>query len=603
MRLTPEQALADPYLLSRIIREWEIFRETVRESPVHFAIYDANDRLIAWNRLYEADHPEAFEIHRAEAEAGTLDYATLLWYQISKSVGPENADAEIERLVATHRASDGEPLVRHYPSSGYMRVYKYRLQSGAVAGLSVPMNDIKDREDALKAAQAEAEATVQELRAANTEIEKIALHDDLTGLPNRQHLQRFFSENKIYPKAGCDTWAILHIGLDRLRQINDTIGYAAGDFVLKHVAEILQSLCRPVDFCARIGGDEFMLILADGTREKAQNLVRDINLAISDPVAFRNHACRISLSVGITITPATRADITMILPEADLALTRAKQIGPAQVAVFDDTMRAEMIAISKMADDIIRSVEEKRFYPVYQPQFSADDLSVVGIETLCRWDHPDGGNLAPGSFLSVAETLSLSKAIDRIIFEKVQKDMEQLAEQALLPPRVSLNLGQDRLLDRQLIDDLKALRQHGLTVVVELLETLSLDTPSDAVLFAIEALKEGGIEIEIDDFGSCRASIVSLISVAPNAMKIDRQIVGPGPESENYRRLIKAAVDIGRALEISVTAEGVETEAHISMARSLGCDVLQGFALARPMSINDLSDFLSGQSRGRAATR
>ena len=181
------------------------------------------------------------------------------------------------------------------------------------------------------------------------------------------------------------------------------------------------------------------------------------------------------------------------------------------------------------------------------------------------------------------------------MFDKVGADLAHLEKLDLLPPSLSLNIGYERLLDGDLAAQLGALRRPNLSLVVELLETLSLDAPEDEVLFAIDRLKESGVEIEIDDFGSCRASIVSLISVGPRALKIDRQIVLPGPESSNYQRLISAIVDIGQALGINVVAEGVETEAHVKLARKLGCDVLQGYALAKPIPLEELTGVLQGE--------
>lgn len=600
MRSIKDQALADPQMLERILREWQIMHEAIRESPVHFAIYGADDKLVAWNRSYEGNHPEAFESHRAEAEAGTLDYRTLLSYQIAQSLPADEVGAEIERLVEAQRSSDGTPVERRYPSVGYMRVYKYRLPSGAVAGLAMNISDLKEKEEELAKWWSAAQDTAERLRHANAEIEKLALHDDLTGLPNRRYLVRHLDELSDNAVAGHEA-ALLHIDLDRFKQINDTIGHTAGDYVLCHVSNILKLLVQPNDLATRIGGDEFIFVRANCQAEEAAALANEIVAAVSEPIDWRGHPCRIGASVGVTLFSPNEADLDALLPRADLALYRAKERGRGRLEVFDAAMQDEMVSNARLSDEIMDAIDRAEFFPVYQPQFSAADLSVSGVEALCRWRHPNGKILAPDTFMKIATQLSLIGSIDRIMFEKVGADFAHLEEKNLLPSSLSLNIGYERLLDADLAKQLGALRRPNLSVVVELLETLSLDAPEDEVLFAIDRLKESGIDIEIDDFGSCRASIVSLISVGPSALKIDRQIVMPCLESPNYRRLISAIVDIGQALGIKVVAEGVEAEDHVRLMRDLGCDVLQGYALARPMPLKDLISLLEDQDRAGIA--
>ncbi len=596
MNLTKQDVLADPDQLDRVLREWTMLREAIRESPVLFAVYDENDYLVVWNRSYEDNHPEAFAKHRAEAEAGTLHYRTLLNYQISKSVPPEELDAELDRLVTAQRAGDGTPVERRYEPAGWMRVHKYVVPSGAAAGVAMNIDDLKSKEAELARLHAAAEETAERLRIANAEIEKLALHDDLTGLPNRRMLDRFLADRRQDPAQQARLCAILHMDLDRFKQINDTIGHAAGDYVLKHFAKMLQGLCGDEDIAVRIGGDEFVFVLlTECTEDRAHDVALQIVDSASKPIDYGGNICRIGASVGITLVPLAHADLDTCLPRADLALYRAKERGRGRVEVFDDALQDEMVATAMLADELMAALEKEEFFPVYQPQFSAADLSITGVETLCRWRRPDGKVLGPDAFLKIAGDLSLIGAIDRVMYQNVHKDLDHLEQIGLLPPSISLNIGYQRLLDGDLIHDLSTLRRPGLTVVVELLETLSLDTPEDEVLFAIDAVREAGVQVEIDDFGSCRASIVSLISVAPNAMKIDRQIVGPGPGSENYRRLIKAIVDIGKALNIRVIAEGVETSEHVRMVQDLGCDILQGYALARPMPLADLEALLTTQ--------
>lgn len=592
MTRSKEEILADPKLLNRVLDEWRVLRDAIRESPVLFAIYDKHDNLVAWNKSYEDNHPEAFEKHAEEAREGKLPYRTLLRYQVEKTNPGADTDAEVERLVAWQRSADGKPYERFHDPAGWMRIYKYSVSGGAAAGIAMNIDDIKENERALKALKAEAERAAAQLQIANEEIENQALHDELTGLPNRRKMERYLMEKK-NSQLGQQECAILHIDLDRFKQVNDTIGHAAGDHVLVEVAKALQSACNEDDLAVRIGGDEFVLIKMTVSRDECTALAADIIATISEPFEFKGNKCRVGASIGIMRTSLAEAKVEDILPCADVALYRAKERGRGRFEMFDAALKDDMARNTKLADELMEALEQKDFVPFYQPQFFAKDLSIAGVEALCRWKRLDGTILGPDDFLKVAGNLSLVGDIDRVMCSRVAEDFDRLDGLGILPPKVSLNVGYQRLLDHDLVADVSALKRPGLAVVIELLETLSLDAPEQEVNFAVDALKEAGIAVEIDDFGSCRASIVSLISVAPSAMKIDQQIVRPGPNSESFRQLIRAIVEIGKALGISVTAEGVETERHVNMARSLGCDVLQGYALAKPMPICALEGFLS----------
>lgn len=584
MDVTREQVLNDPVLFERMFREWQILREAVRQSPIHFAVYDEQDRLIAWNLGYEGNHPEAFSERRAEAEAGHLHYRDLMRYQVALSVPADKVEAELDRLVALQRQSTGEPVTRCYPSVGHVKVYKYRLNSGATAGLATNINDLVAQQEDLEAARQQAEDTARRLERAHAEIEKIAYHDSMTGLPNRYRLQQSLQDLRNDPARQDAPCVVLHIDLDRFKQVNDTLGHAAGDHVLVKVATILQGLCRSSDMAVRLGGDEFVVVMVGNCDEAAGcALAERIVATVSEPIYYNASPCRIGASIGVSEMTVAEADLDAILSRADLAMYRAKERGRGRVERFDDDLKRAIAAKSRLADDLLVAIDEQQFVPVYQPQFSCRDGRLWGVETLCRWDHPSGTELSPPDFMKVATDMSLLGAIDRCLFSKVAQDLDWLQERGLVLPKVSLNVGYERLTDVTLAGDLASLKRPGLTISVELLETLSMDNRDDAFSTALDALREAGIDIEIDDFGSNRASVTSLIAVSPTAMKIDQAIMLPGPGSPRMQRLIKAIVDIGTALDIPVVAEGVETAEHVALARTLGCDVVQGFALARPM--------------------
>lgn len=575
MKITRDAVLRDPDLLDRVVQEWRILHEAIRESPVHFAIYDKNDNLLAWNRSYEGNHPEAFALHRAEAEAGQLNYRTLLRYQIAQAVPAGEVDATINSLVQKQRKADGEAVIRQYPSTGFMMVYKYMLGSGAVAGLAINVDDLIEKE--------------QELQAAKEEIEKLALQDDLTGLPNRRHLERHVAALRHAPDAANAKFALLHIDLDRFKHVNDTLGHAAGDHVLTVVGRILADHCEPEDLAARIGGDEFVLLRAGDVSTVAplaESLVREI----SAPMAFEGRACQIGASIGITALPVEEADLDLVLSQSDLALYRAKDRGRGNVVFFERTIQEQSDADMKLAEDLNAAIEADAFFPVYQLQYDCKDRRIWGVETLCRWRRNDGTIATPDQFLHMARATSLIGEIDRALLRHIAIDLDQLSDCGIEIPKVSLNIEDDRMLDPILETDLANLRRPGLMISLEMREDVLLATPDEEVHFAIDALRERSIAVEIDAFGKRHACLTSLVKVSPDAVKIDRHIIKQCATSARHRRLVQTIAEVGGNLGISVMASGVEDAAQVDVVSELGCDAMQGFALSRPMDGESLID-------------
>ena len=449
--------------------------------------------------------------------------------------------------------------------------------------------------DNLKEANRLSEVRNLELEATRARIEHNALHDSLTGLPNRRFLDDVLKRHS--DTGGKGSLALLHIDLDRFKQINDTLGHAAGDAMLIHASEVLKSTIRSEDFVARIGGDEFV-VLCTGRHSQATlaGLATRIIDRMRQPAYYDGHECRIGVSVGIATEKRGRIDTGRLLINADIALYRAKGRGRNRYEFFTEALQAEVVRTKRLADEILHGLEQDEFVPHYQLQFHARTLDVVGVEALARWHHPTEGLLAPGRFLDVAEDLSVVSVIDRMILEQALADFERWEAEGLGVPKISVNVSSRRLQDEQLIAGLRDLAIRPGVVSFELVESIFLDKTDDIVLWNIEQIKGLGIDIEIDDFGTGYASIVSLLKLRPRRLKIDRQLVMPVVESAAQRNLVSSIIEIGKSLGIEVVGEGVETMEHARAMRDLGCDILQGFALARPMDAGRLAGFLKAQS-------
>nr|WP_316652894.1 EAL domain-containing protein [uncultured Gellertiella sp.] len=451
----------------------------------------------------------------------------------------------------------------------------------------------------LKAAKAEADTRNAELQEAKERIEHNALHDPLTGLGNRRRLDLALDELSRRSHQSRVRFAVLHLDLDRFKQINDTLGHAAGDAMLVHASEVLARNVHPGDLVARIGGDEFVILVEERTSEAGlSRLARGIIEEMRQPVDFEGFPCRCGVSIGIALAHGQRIDARKMLINADVALYRAKNQGRNTFEFFTQDLHAEIITSKRMADEILAGLERGEFSAWYQPQFDARTFQLTGAEALVRWNHPSQGVLGPEKFLKIAEELNVVQTLDRIVLETALRDKYRWAARGLTLPRVSVNVSAKRLNDTSLYETLKLLPIPPGEIAFELVEAIFLDESGDAVANNLARIKELGIEIEIDDFGTGHTSIVSLLRLQPKRLKIDRQLVKPILTSPKERALVRSIIEIARSLGVETVAEGVETVDHANLLLSLGCDILQGYAFARPLAFEDFF-----QSASNAAWR
>lgn len=420
-----------------------------------------------------------------------------------------------------------------------------------------------------------------------------ALHDCLTKLANRRYLDRRLSA--LSERDDGDVVRALHIDLDNFKQINDSYGHAAGDAILCHVAEALRRITRDDDFIARVGGDEFIVICAPQTSpEGAESMAERIVAELSEPVAVDDHLCRFGASVGIAAAPPGQAKDLLV--RADIALYYSKRSGRGRVTEFRPEMQSAVVESKCLTDDLFRALENDEIVAFFQPQFDLRAQELVGVEALARWRHPSLGLLTPGHFLDVAKGADLLAALDRAVFKDVARACRQATERGLALRRVAINVSAERLMSEELLADLAQL--HGLPqkFSLEILETMVLNMSDHNLVRRLREIRELGVELDIDDFGSERASIVNLIAMHPNRLKIDKALIDPVAESPVHADLVKAIVQIGRMLSIETVAEGVETGAQIDALRGIGCDILQGYLLGAPMPREALFAFIEAKA-------
>jgi diguanylate cyclase (GGDEF)-like protein len=446
----------------------------------------------------------------------------------------------------------------------------------------------------LKAAKDEAIGKNIELELANHRIEHNSLHDPLTGLANRRKLDFALERLTQDGRETRQKFAILHIDLDRFKEINDTLGHAAGDAMLVHASEVLSRSIRLGDIVARIGGDEFVILALHANDAEMSALAGRIVEEMRQPIDFQGFSCRCGVSIGIALASGLRVDARKVLINADIALYRAKSQGRNRYQFFNQNLQADIINNKRLADEILTGLENGQFTAWYQPQFSARTMQLTGVEALVRWQHPSRGLLTPDKFLKIAEEINVVQMLDRIVLETALKDKMRWAALGVSVPKVSVNVSARRLHDDTLAESLSNLQIRPGEISFELVESIFLDESEDVATDNLERIKALGIDIEIDDFGTGHTSIVSLLKLKPKRLKIDRQLVQPIITSPQERALVSSIIEIARSLGVETVAEGVETLAHASLLHDLGCDLLQGYAFSRPLSFDDFTEAATG---------
>jgi diguanylate cyclase (GGDEF)-like protein len=527
------------------------------------------------------------ELYNYPRDGGLREYRH--WRNRLDEADAERAVADFEtawqkgRYESQYRLNLGDGRTRVIRAIG--KVYVSPDMSSRIVGVNWDFTaDVALTAD-LTRSKALTEARNAELEAARASIEYNSLHDFLTRLPNRMYLERALEEHAGRCAATGGGVALLHVDLDGFKQINDTLGHSAGDAMLIHTAETIQRSLRAGDFVARTGGDEFVVVCAtDDGMGGFDDLARRIIEDVSKPIVHNGHECRLGMSIGIASACGADVDRQRLLVDADLALYRAKSLGRNRFEFYTAALQAEIIDAKRMGDSIIGGLERSEFIPYFQPQVDSRTLEIVGVEALARWRHPRRGILAPAAFIDIAEELTVVAAIDRAVLEGALACHRRWRAEGLRPPRLSVNVSLRRLHEEGLIDALSALEIAPGELSFELVESIYLDERDDRFFENVEQIKALGVDIEIDDFGSGYASIVSLTKIKPRRLKIDRQLVTPIVRSAAQRRLVRSIVEIGRSLGIEVAAEGVETMEHAALLRDLGCTILQGFAFAKPMA-------------------
>jgi diguanylate cyclase (GGDEF)-like protein len=430
----------------------------------------------------------------------------------------------------------------------------------------------------------------------------LAQFDPLTGLPNRALLADRFTQMIVQAKRRASPLAVLFIDLDDFKAVNDTLGHAGGDALLKVVAARLQDAVRTGDTVARISGDEFAIVLGDLVRpEDAALVAQKVIDQLADPVRLEGSEVFVTASVGIAAFPADGADAETLINAADAAMYRAKQSGRNAFQFFTAEINQRSRARVQLGSELRRALEREEFAVYYQPKVLLASRRPSGAEALLRWKHPERGMVPPAEFIPVLEETGLIVPVSEWLIKRACRDLA-IWQRAGCDLAVSVNLSARQFRQPNLHQRITALvAAAGVDagrVEFEITESHLMQDPDHAIL-VMQALCAAGMRIAIDDFGTGYSSLAYLTRFPINALKIDRSFVADMPHDESDAAIVRTIVEMAHSLSFTVIAEGVETEEQASLLHLLRCEQAQGYLFATPMPARELMRFC-GLTRGPA---
>ncbi|HXL29860.1 MAG TPA: EAL domain-containing protein [Bradyrhizobium sp.] len=428
----------------------------------------------------------------------------------------------------------------------------------------------------------------RQLALANRRVLELAQTDILTGLPNRAFFLEQLEEADSYERRGSGAFSILMLDLDRFKNVNDSLGHAAGDALLRQVALRLKSAIRSTDALARLGGDEFAIIQAecDDQRAGSIDLATRIAKLVAEPFLLQGNQVEVGTSIGIAMAPEHGSDQEQLLKKADLALYRSKSAGRNCFTLYDEAMSAELEARNTLESDLRDAVARCQFELHYQPFFDVQSGQRRGLEALVRWRHPTRGLIPPDQFIPLAEETGLIVPLGEWVLRRACDDATSWPADI----KVAVNLSPVQLKQVELFDVIQsALRSSGLPaerLEIELTESVLLERAVENHAL-MERLKSIGISLALDDFGTGYSSLSCLTAFPFDKIKIDRSFIGNLTKRHKSSAIISSIVTLARGLNLSVTAEGVETQEQFERLKTLGVNFAQGYLLGRPMPLGD----------------
>jgi diguanylate cyclase (GGDEF)-like protein len=431
---------------------------------------------------------------------------------------------------------------------------------------------------------------------ADQRIEYLASHDSLTHLPNREMFNALLRHAIEVARRYRRQFALLFIDLDRFKVINDSLGHDAGDLLLVEIARRLRTALRSSDVVARLGGDEFVVILEQtGENREVERVTGDLLSVLSQPLQLSGHECHTTASIGIAMYPADGTDVQTLTKNADMAMYLAKEDGKNGFRFFTKEIKTQSIERLTLETALRYALERDQFALHYQPKVDMASGQITGVEALLRWTHPDLGVVPPMQFIPLAEETGLIVPVGRWVLKEACAQNMAWQRRGLRPVAMAVNLSPRQFADGHLLQDVdEALAASGMSPVLlqlEVTESMVMRNVARAVK-VLDAIRSRGIRLAIDDFGTGYSSMSLMKHFPIDTIKIDRSFVRDLSRDSEDQAIARAIISMGKALGMTVVAEGVETVEQQTFLRNHACDEMQGFLFSKPLPPQKLAALL-----------
>jgi len=540
------------------------------------ALTGAGDMIWDWDvsadRVYTS--PETEQL--LGLKRGTLDGPASRWLEVLHALDRDRFRAALDGVLEQRRGRLMQDFRLRTPDGHYLWfALKARPVVGSDGEVVRLVGTLTD---------------VTEFKTAEERLLHDAVHDNLTGLPNRQlfidRLEAVLAFAKSDPQIRA---TVVVIDLDRFKQVNDSVGIAVGDSILLTLARRLARLLKPQDTLARLTGDQFaMILLSERDPTRLIAFVETIRRTLRAPITFNDREIFLTASIGLALGDAQPNRTEEVLKDAELAMYHAKRIGGDRIELFKPAMRARKTDRLTLESELRRALEREEITILYKPIIRLEDRSVAGFEALARWDHPKMGRMSPAEFIGIAEEIGLIVDLGLFVLERTARQLSawQRSVRTREPIFASVNVSSRQLLRHDLIHDLRTvLSRSGLargSLKLELTESIVMENPEHAAQL-LTRLKELGAGLALDDFGTGHSSLAYLQRFPFDTIKIDQSFVrtnNKGTRPVLLRSIISLAHDLG----MDVVAEGAETDSDAVELYQLGCEYAQGFVFGEPMT-------------------
>jgi diguanylate cyclase len=440
-------------------------------------------------------------------------------------------------------------------------------------------------------------ARTEKLEAANLQLRHLATHDALTGLPNRVLLDDRLAQAIAHADRDAQPFAVLVLDLDRFKLINDSFGHRSGDIVLNEVAHRLQGLVRSIDTVARVGGDEFVLVVSPAAaRSDAEEIGKRANDILSAPFQVEGVDLRVSSSIGIAFYPTDGGSAESVLAHADAAMYCAKERGRNNYQCFSPGMKSVALERVSLESELHQALKLEQFELFYQPKVDTASGDIHSAEALIRWRHPQRGLIEPMQFIPLAEECGLIHEIGAWVLREACRQCAVWQRAGQPPLRVAVNVAASQFRRGDLLEVVRgALQASHLDprfLEIELTESAVMTNPEDSAA-VLEQLSRMGVLVSVDDFGTGYSSMSYLRSFPIDKLKIDRSFIADLTTRADDASIVRAIVSLAHGLRLKVVAEGVETLEQLKFLQSVGCDQYQGYHFSEPLPASEFAELVT----------